>query len=394
MVYPLLFPYGEYGCDVTLRHQLNTAKNVTIGEFYKYRLQCREEFSILHNSGKLFQQYIVDEWVRAEASELCYLKQNPERFRLVSADVVRRCLKDQFRGTDTRIGKTWVLPTSHTGSIRYKNRKYLEALAMVARHGKPDLFITMTCNPIWDKIQNNLEYAQKYKDLVARVFKTKLNEFIDDIVNKQLYGVVLNYMYPIEFQKRGLPHAHILVTIRPEDKCEDVESIDKLISARLPNENEESGLHRIVAECYIHRPCGRNNPGASCMRDTACTKKYPKDFCEETILHVGHIQQPQYKRPYDGRSIQMRDVVINNRSVVLCSRIAQRKDVLEWNEIDRYLECRYVSSMEAVWRLFEYKLNDKSHTVVVLAVHMPNEQTFIVDDDAENADLMAYFRLN
>ncbi|XP_071057338.1 uncharacterized protein [Onthophagus taurus] len=445
MVYPLLFPYGEYGCDVTLRHQLNTAKNVTIREFYKYRLQCREEFSILHNSGKLFQQYIVDAWVRAEASELWYLKQNQERFRLVSADVVRRRLEDQCRGTDTRIGKIWVLPTSHTGSIRYKNRKYLEALAMVARHGKPDLFITMTCNPKWDEIQNNLEYAQKYEhrpDLVARVFKTKLNEFIDDIVNKQLYGVVLNYMYTIEFQKRGLPHAHILVTMRPEDKFEDVESIDKLISARLPDENEEPVLHRIVADCYIHRPCGQNNPGASCMRDGACTKRYPKDFCEETILHVGHIQQPQYRRPYDGRSIQMGDVVIDNRSVVPYSRYAAMKykchinfeicgslasvkylhkyvhkgpdcitiesrnerNVLEWNEIDRYLECRYVSSMEAVWRLFEFKLNDKSHSVVVLAVHMPNEQTFIVDDDAENADfeaalrkptkLMAYFRLN
>ena len=41
----------------------------------------------------------------------------------------------------------------------------------------------------------------------------KLNEFIQDIWSGKLFGPVLAILYSIEFQKRGLPHVHILVWI-------------------------------------------------------------------------------------------------------------------------------------------------------------------------------------
>lgn len=94
-------------------------------------------------------------------------------------------------------------------------------MTVVSRLGKPDLFITFTCNPHWAEIENNLEHSQTWPhrpDLVCRVFHEKLMEFMDDINNKQLYGVVQYSMYVIEFQKRGLPHAHILVSFLLEDK--------------------------------------------------------------------------------------------------------------------------------------------------------------------------------
>ena len=34
-----------------------------------------------------------------------------------------------------------------------------------------------------------------------------------DLINKQVFGEVIGYMYTVEFQKRGLPHAHILLTL-------------------------------------------------------------------------------------------------------------------------------------------------------------------------------------
>ena len=53
----------------------------------------------------------------------------------------------------------------------------LQDAMAVMRHGKrPDLFITMTCNPQWRESQENLlpgQDATNCPDLVARVFKGK-----------------------------------------------------------------------------------------------------------------------------------------------------------------------------------------------------------------------------
>jgi hypothetical protein len=55
--------------------------------------------------------------------------------------------------------------------------------------------------------------ANERPDLVTRVFEQKLKELHDDIFNKRMFGRVLAYIQCVEFQKRGNPHAHILVTL-------------------------------------------------------------------------------------------------------------------------------------------------------------------------------------
>jgi len=54
-------------------------------------------------------------------------------------------------------------------------RRFLNALTLVQKYGKPDLFITMTCNPNWPEIKNNLvkgEHAENRPDL-QRGFSTR-----------------------------------------------------------------------------------------------------------------------------------------------------------------------------------------------------------------------------
>lgn len=34
--------------------------------------------------------------------------------------------------------------------------RYVNAMALVQRFGKPGLFLTMTCNPTWKEIMDNL----------------------------------------------------------------------------------------------------------------------------------------------------------------------------------------------------------------------------------------------
>ena len=77
-------------------------------------------------------------------------------------------------------------------------------MAIVRHYHKPDLFITMTCNPQWPEIQNNLkpgETIQNRPDLVARVFKLKNDKYLDDIIMGKIFGETIAHLWVIEHQK-------------------------------------------------------------------------------------------------------------------------------------------------------------------------------------------------
>lgn len=51
-------------------------------------------------------------------------------------------------------------------------------------------------------------------DLSCRIFKLKLDHLIKEIKKGVIFDEVKAMIYTIEFQKRGLPHAHILVFLK------------------------------------------------------------------------------------------------------------------------------------------------------------------------------------
>jgi len=62
---------------------------------------------------------------------------------------------------------------------------YQDAMSITRKCGKPDLFITFTCNPIWPELLAELnpwETANDRPDLITRVFNIKLKELINDII--------------------------------------------------------------------------------------------------------------------------------------------------------------------------------------------------------------------
>ncbi len=144
-----------------------------------------------------------------------------------------------------KAGKMFILPSSFSGSPRAMQQYYQDAMSIVRKNGKPDLFITMTCNPEWPEIKENLKPRQKSEyrpDLIARVFNLKLKELLKVIIERQIFGVVVAYIYVIEFQNRDLPHAHIVIFSRDEDKPRTREIIDQLISTEIPDKDEDLEL--------------------------------------------------------------------------------------------------------------------------------------------------------
>ncbi|GBN45350.1 hypothetical protein AVEN_165962-1 [Araneus ventricosus] len=102
------------------------------------------------------------------------------------------------------------------GSPHNMQQNYQEAMVMVRKFGKPNLFLTFTCNPSWFEVLNCMEGVQRPEDrpdIIIHVFNMKLKELSEGICNHGIFGTVLTYIYVIEFQKRDLPHAHILLTL-------------------------------------------------------------------------------------------------------------------------------------------------------------------------------------
>lgn len=58
---------------------------------------------------------------------------------------------------------------------------------------------------------------------------------MDDIIKNQTFGKVVSNIDVIEFQKRGLPHAHILILLDKTDKPKNVDDYDKIVSAEMPD---------------------------------------------------------------------------------------------------------------------------------------------------------------
>ena len=117
-------------------------------------------------------------------------------------------------GSARQVGHRILLVSSFYGGPRYMQQQYQDAMAIVRARGTPDIFITMTCNPDWPEIQNALLPSQTPNDrpdIVGRVFGLKLQMLLHDL--RSAFGRSVGLMAAVEWQKRGLPHAHILLIL-------------------------------------------------------------------------------------------------------------------------------------------------------------------------------------
>jgi len=351
---------------------------------------------------------VVDQYAKIEAMRLRYFRDHQKECRIADyKGVVDALAKDQAAG---RTGQYTVLPSSFTGGPRYMSSLYQDAMAMVRDHGKPDLFITFTCNPKWPEISAELmpgQDASDRPDLIVRVFNIKMKALLKDLLFKNILGKVIGYTWVVEFQKRGLPHVHILLILDKKDKLKTPEEINSVVSAELPDEHLHPLAYATVTTCMLHGPCGEDNPSTPCMKEDIITKRkycdkgFPHEFAAETsVCKRGY---PLYKRRDDKRTFKRRvgrrELAFDHRYVVphnlylvtkysahinveVCSSVAAVKYLFKYvykghdkaevklhpavkrlrqhrrrpagqdfDEIEEYQDARYVSACEALWRI-------------------------------------------
>ena len=117
----------------------------------------------------------------------------------------------------------------------------------------------------------------------------KTKRLLHKITKDNFFGVPVAHVDVVEFQKRGLPHVHLLITLARGYKITTADIVDKYICAEIPYESIFPTRHQIVMQNMIHGPCGD-----WCLKDNKCSKNFPKSFENETTLDQNGY--PHYRR--------------------------------------------------------------------------------------------------
>ena len=383
MLYPLLFPHGELGWHFELRQDDGGRRNAvrtrnTIREFVCHRLAIRYEgtndqrhrkLSLIHRGGFLLQQYVCDQYVRMETNNLRFIERNQRAlFAEAYQGLVDHINQQLHIDEPAPVGRRMILPSTFTGGPRYMKQSYQDAMTIVRKYGKPDLFITFTCNPGWPEIVNNKgnhAVASDRPELVARVFHAKLKQLMSDITDNRVFGNVDAYVYTVEFQKRGLPHAHILIILSDGNKLLTAEDVDDVVCAELPDPADENNqrLFTAVTSHMIHGPCGQLNRNSPCMAEGICLKKYPKAYSAETV-YISDCGYPTYRQPDNGIEALVRGHQVSNEFVVAYNPYLLAK-------YDAHINVEVCSTVKSVKYLYKYVF--KGHDMATVEVQDRNE---------------------
>ncbi|KAL6894303.1 hypothetical protein ACP4OV_008401 [Aristida adscensionis] len=472
--YPLFFPRGELGwhsdipkVGVDIRKVLAARekkrstgnistedpdspgnKCVSVRDYYCYKFQMRPGIfnPILHGK-RLFQQFAVDTYIKIESSRLDYIRHNQRDLRAELYQGLVDALH-AGEGRSDKVGKRTVLSTSFIGGPRDMRRRYMDATALVRKYGKPDIFLTMTCNPNWDEIKREIypgQILQDRPDLVVRVFRAKLEELKKRLLQYDILGKVRAYVYVVEFQKRGLPHAHFLLIMQNKYKLTCPEQYDLLISAEIPDKKKYPELHKMVIKHMMHGPCGALNRNCPCcIGRQSCKNNYPRAYSETTIQ--GKDSYPIYRRRKNGKKENVRNAQLDNAWVVpynpyllrlfnchinveACGSIKAIKYLFKYiykghdrasiavreagkvddheniDEIKQYRDARWVTPPEALWRIYGFDLSKNSPPVLQLQLHLPGMhmvsfqphqdiKKVVNREGVEKSMLTAYFEAN
>lgn len=416
--YVLFFPDGEDGWHPEMTMTNN--RKLTAMRYYAYRIMIRDdEFNQILRGGRLFQQYVVDMAGKIEVDRLNYIRLNQSSLR----STTYRGFVDALHDNDdlSNIGRKVILSSTFVGGPRYMMERCQDAMMYVRKYGTATYFITMTCNPNWPEIKDNLienQFPHDRPDIIARIFDLKRKLFIKYLTGTQgLLGNCIAYVISVEYQKRGLPHLHCLLWMEEESKPRP-QNYDDFVQAEIPNKVEHPEEHELVLTHMIHGP--NCNSTSLCWKNGSCSKRYPKPYSDET--RCGYDSYPIYRRrspemgghqgykegrnepitskwvvPYNMTLLKLFNCHLN---VEICTSVKSIKYVIKYtlkgsdqavfsvskDEIKQYLTGRYIGPSEAVSMILGFPIHVREPAVVRLQIHLP-DQHMIYIQRTSNRDL-------
>ncbi|XP_074370672.1 uncharacterized protein LOC141711871 [Apium graveolens] len=375
--YPILFPHRDIGYyrqiplnrpnQKNQKQRQNTENKdpdekgerefITMKEYYNYKLMMRPSKGLTpHLGGRLWQQY-VDAFTAIEQYRRDWIRGHQTTIR---SDMYHNIRDAPNKGDNNpeNIGKATILPASFTGSKRYINQYFKDAMPEIQRMLKFLPGVDVVDAP----------------DVVARVFKMKVDQLLDQIKNRNCFGRCIGVGY------------------------------------------------EAVKNYMIHSPCGTDCVKSPCMVKGHCIKHFPKRYNSHT--YFDECGFPIYKRGTTGITVKKKGIDLDNRYVVpynrdllirfqchtnleICNSFRSLKYLFKYclkghdtatmylrkkinnkkgctttitpekqplDEVKQYLDGRYVCASEASWRIFGFDIHSRWPSVERLPIHLPNDK--------------------
>ncbi|CAN0924938.1 ATP-dependent DNA helicase PIF4 [Linum grandiflorum] len=165
---------------------------------------------------------------------------------------------------DSRNHGRVINPSSFTGGVRYMQQLYQDGMAICRYYKNPDLFITGEDKPM----------------VIARIFRMRLEQLKEDLKEGQFFG--------------------------------------RSIVGELPDPLIDHVGYDAVTKFMIHGPCGDARPSSPCMKNSRCSKFFPKQFASETTFDAnGYVT---YRRRQTSITVEKSGTTLDNRYVVPYNR--------------------------------------------------------------------------
>jgi hypothetical protein len=142
------------------------------------------------------------------ARNLKFLKMNQRNLSAQNYGTLQdKLFTDNFNegGEGIRGEGNVVLPSSYVGSPRYTSGKFCDALYICTILGCPSFFIAFTANPKRPEIIGAIREtsptttSSDRADIIARIFKFKLDELMHDLMHKHVMGRLAGISMVIEY---------------------------------------------------------------------------------------------------------------------------------------------------------------------------------------------------
>ncbi|XP_076043607.1 uncharacterized protein LOC143026723 [Oratosquilla oratoria] len=201
---------------------------------------------------------------------------------------------------------------------------------------------------------------------------------------------VKSFLYSTEWQKRGLPHVHILLWMEYRVTAEFV---DEIICAEIPDKEKEPRLRRAPGEGGF--TFERKIKGKNITVDNSWVVPYNPYLCLKYNAHINvecsnSIKCIAYVTKYVNKG---------------CDKIlyTKHKEGEPVNEVRNYLEARYINANEATWKIFKFPIHRSFPPITSLDLHLENENEIyyretdlehkISEQANQDTQLTAFFKL-
>ncbi|XP_078312811.1 uncharacterized protein LOC144619258 [Crassostrea virginica] len=315
MAFPKLFPTGKFGFDA-LRETVLTPK-----KYFNARILNKTGKFARNTEYLFFAQYITEYKQVMDNISIAIRKtySRTESGQSINSSMIQN--PDTLTSLISKDHAYQFLQTVR-GSPPYWQKALYKLLAAVKQFGIFNFFVTLSSADLnwYDTLQaisrqqgkyltekeiDGMSFEEKSELLrsnpvtAARHFEHRLQSFFKSFLLScaEPLGKIKHYSYRIEFQKRGSPHAHIVLWTEDAPSQSDDDEvicnyIDKYVTCKIPVENDDPYLYKLVTTVQQH-----HHTATSKKKGTFCRFNYPKLPSKKTLLAKKlDIQDPQQRQ--------------------------------------------------------------------------------------------------